>query len=328
MNQVWHETGWSDFVSKQWQRRYLCFIFLFSLDLVLFKNGLTTLRFSRPIRLFVVAGRHRDIRRLVSTIPKMVTSLLSHFAIPLFAALGFFAVIVHRFFGSLPSDVNLDLEQETLRDVPSVIQSLFVLATMSNFDPVVVKSYQLYPWSFLPWLSFTVMCSFFLMAVALGVVYDIYIEDHASTVTSERKKLHKSLDKCFKKLDVNKLGVLEWKIFAEMMFHLRPKDPDPDHSFLIFRAHATEGDGTKRPKNVVGIDVQAFTSIEDWVSIYMKTVNDEHQVGLQWWAKFEYRSVICQPRVLGCDIAVSPTLLYHFNPRCQWLERPRKGQVN
>ena len=34
---------------------------------------------------------------------------------PLFAALGFFAVIVHRFFGSLPSDVNLDLEQETLR---------------------------------------------------------------------------------------------------------------------------------------------------------------------------------------------------------------------
>lgn len=265
-------------MSKQWQRRYLCFIFLFSLDLVLFKNGLTTLRFSRPIRLFVVAGRHRDVRRLISTIPKMVSSLVFHFAIPLFAALGFFAVIVHRFYGSLPSDVNLDLDQESLRDVPSVIQSLFVLATMSNFDSVVVTSYQRYPWSFVPWLIFTVMCSFFLMAVALGVVYDIYIEDHASTVASERKKLAKSLDKCFKKLDVNKSGVLEWKVFAEMMLHLRPKDPDPDHSFLIFREYAKEGDGTKRPKSVVGIDVQTFTCIEDWVSISMKTVFEEHQV--------------------------------------------------
>lgn len=294
---LWNVSGWSDYVSKQWQRRYLGFIFLFSLDLVLFRAGLTTLRFSRPIRLFVVAGRHRDVRRLVSTIPKMCTSLVTDFAIPLFSALGFFAIIGHRFYGSLPSDADLNLGQETFRDVPSFVQSLFVMATLSNFDPVIVNTYQLHPWSFVPWLAFIIICSFFLMAVALGVVYDIYIEDHASTVNSEKKKLTKSLDKCFKKLDLNKSGVLEWKIFAEMMLHLRPQDPDPDHSFLIFREIARKGNGTSTPKDLVGVDVKTFGFLQDWVSVSFKKVYLECQVELVWWAKFESRSVILQPFV-------------------------------
>ena len=135
------------------------------------------------------------------------------------------------------------------------------------------------------------------MAVALGVVYDIYIEDHASTVNSEKKKLTKSLDKCFKKLDLNKSGVLEWKIFAEMMLHLRPQDPDPDHSFLIFREIARKGNGTSTPKDLVGVDVKTFGFLQDWVSVSFKKVYLECQVELVWWAKFEFRSVILQPFV-------------------------------
>ena len=147
------------------------------------------------------------------------------------------------------------------------------------------------------------------MAVALGVVYDIYIEDHASTVKSEKKKLTKSLDKCFKKLDLNQSGVLEWRIFAEMMLYLRPQDTDPDHSFLIFREIAKKGDGTAIPKDLLGIDVKTFSFLEDWVSVSFKKVDLEHMVELTWWASLEFRSVILQLCVLGCDVSLSPAFI-------------------
>ena len=84
------------------------------------------------------------------------------------------------------------------------------------------------------------------MAVALGVVYDIYIEDHASTVKSEKKKLTKSLDKCFKKLDLNQSGVLEWRIFAEMMLRVAyfPGTSDIDQLARIFTALGTPTEAT------------------------------------------------------------------------------------
>lgn len=162
-----HVTGFSDYVSKEWQRNYVCMIFLFALDLVLYKLGWSRLRFTRPIRLCVVAGRHRDVRRLVSTIPKMCARLLTTFAIPLLASLGFFAIIVHRFYGSLPEDMQPDLGNDDFGDVLSCMRSLFVLSTLSNFDPVVVQTFRLHKFSAVPFMMFLLFCGFFLMSVAL-----------------------------------------------------------------------------------------------------------------------------------------------------------------
>jgi hypothetical protein len=227
--------GWSDYVSKPWQRNYVIFISLFTLDLLLYHAGLSPLRFSRPLRLCIIAGRHRDVRRLISTIPKMCSSLLTQFAIPLVTALGIFSVIVHRFHDNLPEEMQPDLEHDGFGDVLSTIRSLFVLSTLSNWDPVVTNTYNLHPWSALPFMVFLIVCSFFLMSVALGVVYDIYIDDHERLVHEELVKQTKLFAKCFKKLDLNQNGVLEWRLFCEMMFHLRPHDRDIHHNYLLFR---------------------------------------------------------------------------------------------
>jgi len=162
-----HATGFSDYVSKEWQRNYVCMIFLFALDLVFYKLGWSRLRFTRPIRLCVVAGRHRDVRRLVSTIPKMCARLVTTFAIPLLTSLGFFAIIVHRFYGSLPEDMQPDLGNDDFGDVLSCMRSLFVLSTLSNFDPVVVQTFRLHKFSAVPFMMFLLLCGFFLMSGAL-----------------------------------------------------------------------------------------------------------------------------------------------------------------
>ena len=44
-------------------------------------------------------------------------------------------------------------------------------------------------------MFFIVFSSFFLMSVSLGVMFDVYLEDHEKTVESEAKKEKKSLDK-------------------------------------------------------------------------------------------------------------------------------------
>ena len=276
-------------MSKEWQRNYVLFIFLFSLDLGLFKLGVSDLRFSRPIRLLVVAGRHRDVRRLVSTIPKMCTRLIRTFAIPLFSSLGFFAILVHRFYGSLPEDQQPELGSDHFGHVLSCMRALFVLSTLSNFDPVVINTYVMHPWSAMFFMAFMITCGFFLMSVALGVVYDIYIDDHECTVTSEQKKEGKSMDKCFKKLDLSKTGLLDWRLFAEMMEHLRAHDLDHIHNYLIFREIAIVDNDTANPKGLVGVDQHAFSNLQDWVSVTFMRIDLKNQANMQWWATFEFR---------------------------------------
>ena len=197
----------------------------------------------------------------------------------------------------------LDLGQDDFGDVFSCVRALFVLSTLSNFEPVVTQTYLLHPWSAVPFMFFMLVCGFFLMSVALGVVYDIYIEDHETTVADERKKLKKSMAKCFKLLDLHKTGVLEWRIFAEMMMHLRPHDLNTTHSYFIFREMAVVGDGSKVPKGVVGIDLDACLHFEDWAGVSFRTVDKKNEANLGWWSHLEYRYAPERVRREGGDEA-------------------------
>ena len=306
--------GWIDYVSKEWQRNYLRFIVLFTLDIILFKSGVSKLRFSRPFRLCVIAGRHRDVRRLISTIPKMCSRLLTTFAIPLSVSISFFAVIIHRFYASLPAEMHPNLEEDTFEHLSSCFRALFVLATLSNFEPVVTETFLLHPWSAIGFIFFMIVCSFGLMSVALGVVYDIYIEDHERTVTSEQKKEGKSLEKCFKKLDLNKNGLLEWKLFAEMMCHLRPYDCGVQHSYLIFREIAHVGDGKIIPKGVVGLDLDMFKHLTDWVSVSFRKIDKRHVNSLRQWAQFEYwygnTNTACHASIAAFGALIDPAMQF------------------
>jgi len=143
------------------------------------------------------------------------------------------------------------------------------------------------------------------------VVYDIYIEHHASTVSSEQMKEAKSLGKCFKKLDLNKSGVLEWRLFCEMMLHLRPDVLDITHNYLIFReiAHHVSGKSDApgeynsqhsathcteqmTRQGCVGIDLAVFNHLQDWVCVVFKQIDIKNQDSLQWWAWVEYRCIM------------------------------------
>ena len=74
-----------------------------------------------------------------------------------------------------------------------------------------------------------------------------------------------------------------------MMVQLRPDDPDVQHSYLIFREIAHVGDGHGIPLGVVGLDLDMFKHLQDWVSVSFRKFDKKHVDSLQRWARFEYR---------------------------------------
>ncbi|EKX42514.1 hypothetical protein GUITHDRAFT_111490 [Guillardia theta CCMP2712] len=228
-------SGWQDYISKEWQRNYMTIIFLFHVDFVLYHTKLCPFRFARPFRLTVLAARHRDVRRLISFFPTMCVKLVTVFFLPLLGVLAFFSILCVRIYGRLPAEHSLDLGEDSFSSVMPAIRTLFLLSTIDNFDPVVTEAYKQHPVSFFFFLAFIVFASFFLMSVALGVMFDLYLEDHEKTVKAEAKKEEKSMAKAFQKLDVEEQGKIKWLHFREMLVHLRPKDRNVKHDIAIFK---------------------------------------------------------------------------------------------
>ena len=226
--------GWKDYVSKEWQRNYLTIVALFALDFVLYHTRTCPLRFARPIRLTVIAGRHRDVRRLVSFFPKMCVKLVVAFAMPLLGVTTVFAIICVRLLGNLPPELALNLGQDDFSSLFPAIRTLFLLATLDNF-PIVVKAFQAYPLTLLLFLFFIAFAAFFLMSVSLGVMFELYMEDHVHTAEAEVKKEKKSMAKAMGKLDLNGDGKITWPYFREMLVHMRPHDLDVRHQYAIFK---------------------------------------------------------------------------------------------
>mmetsp|Transcript_25034 Transcript_25034/g.59648 ORF Transcript_25034/g.59648 Transcript_25034/m.59648 type:complete len:870 (-) Transcript_25034:211-2820(-) len=252
--------GWRDYVSKEWQRNYVMMIAGFSIDLALYSLRLNPFRFSRPVRLFVIAGRHRDVRRLASFLPRMAQKLVATFAKPMLASLVFFGPLFVRIYGKLPEDKKLDFGDDDFNNIFSSMRTLFMLATMDNFHPVVGEAFRINPVSFVIFGAFVVVTGFFLMSVALGVIFDLYIEDHHKTVESEEKKEKKSVAKAFDKLDLEKKGHITWLEFREMMKHLRPWDYVDPHVLRIFKELATELPATETAEDTTTKDTSKDTS--------------------------------------------------------------------
>mmetsp|Transcript_42128 Transcript_42128/g.86080 ORF Transcript_42128/g.86080 Transcript_42128/m.86080 type:complete len:943 (-) Transcript_42128:131-2959(-) len=289
--------GWKDYVSKEWQRNYLTLIFCFFVDLTLYTFRLCPLRFSRPCRLFIFMGRHRDVRRLASFIPRMATKMFKTFALPLFLALSFFGILCTRLFGWMQNEG--DYGKEHFPNIPRAIQSLFLLSTLDNYDPIVIDAFPLSRLSFVIYLAFIVSTAFFLMSMALGEVFDMYVEDNIATVTAEAKKESKSLDKAFKKLDVDQTKMISWPNFREMLHTLRPQDSDR-RAWMIFKS-ITQDSG--KPM----IDRDLFLQIGEVLHVKFIFLHQKYTGsaigGHSKWAKFQRHLITadCLAILFGID---------------------------
>jgi len=289
--------GWSDYVSKEWQRNYLTLIFLFAADLGLYTFHMCPLRFTRPFRLFILTARHRDVRRLASFIPRMATKLFDSFALPLFMALSFFSILCTRLYGWMPNEG--DYGNEHFGTLARAFQSLFFLSTLDNYDPIVVDAFHLSGFTFFLFLFFIVSTSFFLMSMALGEVFDMYVEDNIATVTKEAKKESKSLDKAFKKLDVDGTGGISWENFREMLRYMRPNDEDR-RAWQIFKAITQES-------GIPLIDRERFMQIGEVLHVSFVPLSQKYTGsavgGHQYWAIFQRYVIMgdCFTMVLGID---------------------------
>jgi len=283
--------GFRDYVSKEWQRNYVIMIFLFFVDALLFNLGLCPMRFARPIRLFVIAGRHRDVRRLASFIPKMCEDLLQSFALPMLGVLAFFGILCVRIYGDLPAGSKFDIGENGFETLGESMRTLLILSTLDNFGPIVTEAFILHPVSFLFFMVFIIFACFFLMSVALGVIFDLYIDDHKKTVTSESKKEEKSLGKAFKVLDFRKVGRIDWRDFKELLLNLRPHDHNERHSFMIFREIAREEQGE------VFVDEDGFRLIAEFLPVsFIPTVVHRKCFDLDadalWYRSIEYGIIL------------------------------------
>lgn len=238
--------GRKKYFKKQHHQLQTGVTFLFLIDWLLYTIFDVSPRFSRMLRPGILLIRHRDLRKTVNVLVKMLPDLIGIFA-GLAAYIIFFGMLgIHLFADEYnqytpPPGGEDYMIPGAFDNIGAACLRLFVLFSTENYPEIAVPAFDHNRWSILYFITFMYFGTFFLQSVLLATIVSIYLDRAAKTVSKERKKEWKTLATAFTLLDEEKLGYITFETWAQLMSAMR-KDATVDEARFYFdlldREHA------------------------------------------------------------------------------------------
>ncbi|XP_019647595.1 PREDICTED: two pore calcium channel protein 1-like [Branchiostoma belcheri] len=208
-----------------------------ALYVILSELGVTSVRFSRPLRplLLLCMDRAKQLRgvfkNILLTLPDIIT-VLTLFLL----SVAFFALMALKIFQNRQDLVYYSDGQPYMHNYLDNFFHLYVLVTTANFPDVMMPAFDYNPWFTLFFIIYLIICLYLFMSICLATIYNNfkehlkeYVED---SVREKQNNLQLAFDILKVETEAGEEELLPRSRWMSLMRTVHPKRLDLEHSLL------------------------------------------------------------------------------------------------
>ncbi|XP_066281782.1 two pore calcium channel protein 1-like isoform X2 [Branchiostoma lanceolatum] len=219
---------------------FLIILLLTLVDMVLYvilsEIGVTSVRFSRPLRplLLLCMDRAKQLRavfkNILLTLPDIIT-VLTLFLL----SVAFFALMALKIFQNRRNLVNYSDGQPYMHNYLDTFFHLYVLVTTANFPDVMMPAFDYNAWFTLFFIIYLIICLYLFMSICLATIYNNFKEHLKEYVEDSVREKQDNLQLAFDILKVETghgEKLLPKSRWMSLMRTVHPSRLDLEHSLL------------------------------------------------------------------------------------------------